>query len=96
MHSAFLSYVFVAICGAHGAIAGFGLHVRLQRGPVAFPRGTHPANVVGCFVMGITLQPVGVGFCGNRLCLCHAACICNSRARHWAPLSQAVFRTAAQ
>ena len=58
MHTAFLSYLFVAIGGALGAMARFGLNVLLQRGAVALPWGTLTANLLGCFVMGIAAQLV--------------------------------------
>jgi CrcB protein len=58
MHTAFLSYVFVAIGGALGAMARFALNVLLQRGAVALPWGTLAANLSGCFVMGIAAQLV--------------------------------------
>ena len=37
MQTAFLSYLFVAIGGALGAMARFGLNVLMQRGAVALP-----------------------------------------------------------
>lgn len=52
-----LSYLFVAIGGALGAMARFGLNVFLQRG-VAFPWGTLSANLLGCLVMGAIAQLV--------------------------------------
>ncbi len=58
MHIAFLSYFFVAVGGALGAMARFGLNVLLQRGDVALPWGTLAANLLGCFVMGIAAQLV--------------------------------------
>ena len=58
MHVAFLSYFFVAVGGALGAMARFGLNVLLQRGDVALPWGTLAANLLGCFVMGIAAQLV--------------------------------------
>lgn len=50
-----LSYLFVAIGGALGAMARFGLNVLLQR-DVAFPWGTLSANLFGCLVMGVLAQ----------------------------------------
>jgi CrcB protein len=50
-----LSYLFVAIGGALGAMARFGLNVFLQR-DVAFPWGTLSANLLGCLAMGIIAQ----------------------------------------
>lgn len=49
------SYLFVAIGGALGAMARFGLNVLLQR-DVEFPWGTLTANLLGCFAMGIVAQ----------------------------------------
>ena len=56
MHTASLSYLFVAVGGALGAMARFGLNVALQRGAVALPWGTLTANLLGCFIMGIAAQ----------------------------------------
>jgi CrcB protein len=47
-----LSYVFVAVGGALGAMARFALNVFLQRDTV-FPWGTLSANLLGCLVMGV-------------------------------------------
>ena len=47
-----LSYLFVAIGGALGAMARFALNVLLQR-DTAFPWGTLSANLLGCLVMGV-------------------------------------------
>lgn len=49
------SYLFVAVGGALGAMARFGLNVFLQR-DVEFPWGTFTANLLGCFVIGIVAQ----------------------------------------
>jgi len=49
------SYLFVALGGALGAMARFGLNVLLQR-DVEFPWGTLSANLIGCFVMGLVAQ----------------------------------------
>ena len=46
-----LQYLFVAVGGALGAMARFGLNVFLQR-DIAFPWGTLSANLLGCLVMG--------------------------------------------
>jgi len=51
------SYGFVAIGGALGAMARFGLNVLLQR-DIAFPWGTLSANLLGCLLMGIIAQLV--------------------------------------
>ena len=52
-----LSYLFVAVGGALGAMARFALNVFLQR-DVAFPWGTLSANLLGCLVMGAVVQLV--------------------------------------
>jgi len=52
-----LSYLFVAIGGALGAMARFALNVFLQR-DIAFPWGTLSANLLGCLVMGVIAQLV--------------------------------------
>jgi CrcB protein len=52
-----LSYLFVGVGGAMGAMARFALNVVLQRG-VSFPWGTLSANLVGCLLMGIVAQLV--------------------------------------
>lgn len=49
------SYLFVALGGALGAMARFGLNVFLQR-DVEYPWGTLSANLIGCFVMGLVAQ----------------------------------------
>ena len=49
------SYVFVAVGGAVGAMARFGLNVYLQR-DVEFPWGTIVANLLGCLLMGVIAQ----------------------------------------
>ena len=52
-----LSYLFVGLGGALGAMARFALNVALQR-DVAFPWGTLSANLIGCLVIGIIAQLV--------------------------------------
>ena len=52
-----LSYLFVAVGGALGAMARFGLNVLVQR-DVAFPWGTLTANLGGCLLMGVIAQLV--------------------------------------
>jgi len=52
-----LSYFFVAIGGALGAMARYALNVALQR-DVEFPLGTLSANLLGCLMMGIVAQLV--------------------------------------
>lgn len=55
MRLAFYSYLFVAVGGALGAMARFGLNVFLQR-DVEFPWGTLTSNLLGCLMMGIIAQ----------------------------------------
>jgi len=57
MRIVLLSYGFVALGGALGAMARFALNVLLQR-DIAFPWGTLSANLSGCLVMGIIAQLV--------------------------------------
>ena len=52
-----LSYVFVGVGGALGAMARFGLNVTLQR-DVSFPWGTLSANLIGCLILGVVAQLV--------------------------------------
>ncbi len=52
-----LSYFFVAVGGALGAMARFGLNVFLQR-DIAFPWGTLSANLLGCLAIGVIAQLV--------------------------------------
>ena len=52
MKTVVLSYLFVAIGGAFGAMARFALNVFLQR-DTPFPWGTLAANLLGCLVMGV-------------------------------------------
>lgn len=47
-----LSYLFVAVGGALGAMARFALNVVLQR-DTPFPWGTMAANLLGCLAMGV-------------------------------------------
>ncbi len=57
MRVVLLSYGFVAIGGALGAMARFALNVLLQR-DIAFPWGTLGANLLGCLLMGVIAQLV--------------------------------------
>ena len=57
MKTVVLSYLFVAVGGALGAMARFALNVFLQR-EVTFPWGTLSANLLGCLVMGVVAQLV--------------------------------------
>ena len=52
MRVAALSYFFVAVGGALGAMARYGLNVFLQR-DYFFPWGTLSANLLGCLLMGV-------------------------------------------
>ena len=52
-----LSYFFVALGGALGAMARYGMNVALQRDGV-LPLGTLSANLLGCLIMGIVAQHV--------------------------------------
>jgi CrcB protein len=52
-----LSYFFVAVGGALGAMARFGLNVFLQR-DISVPWGTLSANLFGCLAMGVIAQLV--------------------------------------
>jgi CrcB protein len=55
MRMVLYSYLVVAVGGAIGAMARFGLNVFLQR-DVEFPWGTLTANLLGCLVMGVIAQ----------------------------------------
>ena len=57
MHVIALSYLFVAIGGAVGAMARYALNVFLQSDHY-FPWGTLSANLIGCLLMGIIAQLV--------------------------------------
>ena len=49
------SYLFVALGGALGAMARFGVNVLLLR-DVEFPCGTLSVNLIGCFVLVLVAQ----------------------------------------
>lgn len=51
------SYLYVAIGGAVGAVARYGLNTLLQR-DLDFPWGTFAANLLGCLTMGFIAQLV--------------------------------------
>ena len=55
MHSFAWSFAFVAVGGALGAIARYGLHLGLQSNS-AYPWGTLSANLLGCLIMGVIAQ----------------------------------------
>ena len=57
MKTVALSYLFVAVGGAFGAMARFALNVFLQR-DIDFPWGTLTANLLGCLAMGVVAQLV--------------------------------------
>jgi len=73
-----MMWLYVALGGALGAMARFGLHSLMVPAPGKFPFATYTANVAGCFLMGIfyilivekhlltpTLRPlIMVGFLG--------------------------------
>ena len=58
MHTVVLPYVFVAVGGALGAVARFGLNAFIHRGPVTLPWATLAANLLGCFVIGVVAHLV--------------------------------------
>ncbi len=60
-----LSYLFVAIGGALGAMARFALNVLLQR-DIAFPWGTLSANLLGCLAMGAIAELVATSAWFNQ------------------------------
>ncbi len=68
----------VALAGAAGSVARYGMGLLLQRLPIGFPVGTLLINVSGAFLIGVfarwlslpSLDPVWrisltVGFCGG-------------------------------
>ncbi len=57
MKTVLLSYLFVALGGALGAMARLTLNFALQR-DIDFPWGTLAANLAGCFLMGIVAHLV--------------------------------------
>ncbi len=58
MRIALLSYVFVAVGGAAGAIARFSLTLLLQQREQAFPWGTLSSNVLGCLIIGVLAHAI--------------------------------------
>lgn len=52
------SYVTVAIGGAIGAVARFGLTGLLYKSNIAIPAGTFASNLLGCLVMGVVAELV--------------------------------------
>jgi CrcB protein len=57
MQSVWSSYLIVALGGAIGAMARYGLNSWLQRG-TDIPWGTLAANFLGCLIMGIVAQAI--------------------------------------
>lgn len=57
MHTIALSYLFVAVGGAVGAMARYALNVSLQSSH-EYPWGTLTANLLGCLAMGAIAQLV--------------------------------------
>ena len=73
-----MNVAFVALGGAFGAMARFGISSMVVRNyDVSFPLGTMIANLIGCFLMGLLIgsrvgermpwikHHVGVGFLGS-------------------------------
>ncbi len=60
-----LSYLFVAVGGALGAMARFALNVFVQR-DVAFPWGTLSANLIGCLAIGAIAELVATSAWFNQ------------------------------
>lgn len=73
-----MTWLAVALGGAGGSVARYGVGLLLERAPGAFPLGTLAVNVVGSFLIGVfsrwlsqpALDPVvrialTVGFCGG-------------------------------
>ena len=52
------SYLTVAVGGALGAVARFGLTGLLHSANIAIPAGTFASNLLGCFLMGIVAELV--------------------------------------
>ncbi len=71
--------IMVALGGAAGALARFGLTVLFQRQAIVFPYGTLASNLLGCLVIGILAELaartdlvsgqarllIATGFCGG-------------------------------
>lgn len=52
------SYLTVAMGGALGAVARFGLTGLLYKSNIAIPAGTFASNLLGCLVMGVVAELV--------------------------------------
>jgi len=77
--SALIMVALVALGGAAGAVARFGLTVAFQRQAVVFPFGTLGANLLGCLLIGMLAEMaartellsgnarllLATGFCGG-------------------------------
>jgi CrcB protein len=58
MPSFLWSYITVAVGGALGAVARFGLTGLLHKSNIAIPAGTLASNLLGCLVMGVVAELV--------------------------------------
>ena len=58
MPNFFWSYLTVAVGGALGAVARFGVTSLLYKSSYAIPAGTFISNLLGCFIMGIVAELV--------------------------------------
>ncbi len=56
MNPSFFSFVLVALGGALGSAARYGLVVAAARYGFQFPIGTFTANILGCLVIGVISQ----------------------------------------
>lgn len=56
MQPLFWSYLTVAVGGAAGAVARFGMTSLLHRADLAIPAGTLASNWLGCLVMGAVAE----------------------------------------
>lgn len=77
--SALIMVALVALGGAVGAVARFGLTVAFQRQAIVFPLGTLGANLLGCLLIGMLAEMaartellsgnarllLATGFCGG-------------------------------
>ena len=52
----FWPYLTVALGGALGAVARFGVTGLLYNSNIAIPAGTFASNLIGCFIMGIVAE----------------------------------------
>ena len=77
--TSFSALIMVALGGAAGAVARFGLTVAFQRQAIVFPFGTLAANLLGCLLIGMLAETaarsellsgnarllLATGFCGG-------------------------------